>query len=395
MAKRLVVLGAGIGGLSVVKELQESGAVLDGIDVTLVDEDFEHFLGFTLPWVMRGWRSPDSVPIRPAPRALTGVTAVRARATGFDPEAKTVSLDDGSQLPYDALVVALGAKNAPHKVQGLQEAVDAGVAVHYYSALDASRAHEALTRFAGGRLVFLVASQPYRCPVAPYEGALLAADLLKELGTRGATEISVHTPEKQPMPSAGPHAGPRLVELLEENGVAFHPERAVEQVDHIARTVRFADGESVPFDLLVFVPPHEPAIGSGDGAGWIAVDRESMLTEHEGVWAVGDISAVVSPSGKPLPKAAIFAKNGGRTAARNVLRYFGKTEERDRLSGLGHCYVDVGAHESALGSGDFFALPHPGVVLEAPSAELHADKAAEEKEWRTRWEGGADAWHVA
>ncbi|MCV7323540.1 NAD(P)/FAD-dependent oxidoreductase, partial [Mycobacterium intracellulare subsp. chimaera] len=59
MTKKLVVLGAGIGGLTVIKELTESGVSLDDLDITVVDEDFSHFLGFTLPWVMRGWRNAD------------------------------------------------------------------------------------------------------------------------------------------------------------------------------------------------------------------------------------------------------------------------------------------------------------------------------------------------
>ena len=64
MNKNLVILGAGIGGLSVVNELSTSGVNLDGVDITVIDTDFSHFLGFTLPWVMRGWRDRDSVPIR-------------------------------------------------------------------------------------------------------------------------------------------------------------------------------------------------------------------------------------------------------------------------------------------------------------------------------------------
>ena len=63
--QQLVILGAGIGGLSVLKELADTGVSMADVDVTIVDEDFSHFLGFTLPWVMRGWRDEDSVPIRP------------------------------------------------------------------------------------------------------------------------------------------------------------------------------------------------------------------------------------------------------------------------------------------------------------------------------------------
>jgi sulfide:quinone oxidoreductase len=383
--KRIVILGAGIGGLSVVKELRESQAPLDDLDVVLVDQDFEHYLGFTLPWVMRGWRDEQSVPIRPTQESLGAVTTVQGKVSDVDPKDKTVTLDDGTQLGFDALVLALGAQNAPGEVPGLQEALDAGAAVHYYSTAEAGKAHSALRRFTSGKLVFLVASQPYRCPVAPYEGALLAADLLRENGTREAAEISVHTPEPQPMPSAGPHAGPQLVELLRENGIAFHPGRAVERVDHHAKTVRFAGGEAVPFDLLVFVPPHKPAI-SLDGDDWISVDHQSMRTGHAGVWAIGDICTVTSPSGKPLPKAAIFAKNGGKAVARDLLRHFGKTDEPGSLSGLGYCFIDTGGHESARGKGDFFALPHPGIVLEPSSMELHHEKVAEEQAWRAVWE---------
>ena len=67
-AKKLLILGAGVGGLSVIKEIAGFGsaaAILDKIDITIVDEDFSHFLGFTLPWVMRGWRAPDSVRAEP------------------------------------------------------------------------------------------------------------------------------------------------------------------------------------------------------------------------------------------------------------------------------------------------------------------------------------------
>ena len=75
MTKKLVILGAGIGGLTVIEELMESGVNLDDLDITVVDEDFSHFLGFTLPWVMRGWRKADSVPIRPSESTLAGSAA--------------------------------------------------------------------------------------------------------------------------------------------------------------------------------------------------------------------------------------------------------------------------------------------------------------------------------
>ncbi|MBY0389490.1 MAG: NAD(P)/FAD-dependent oxidoreductase [Mycobacterium pseudokansasii] len=385
MSKKLVIVGAGIGGLSVINEIRRSATPVTDLDITIIDEDFSHFLGFTLPWVMRGWRDEDSIPIRPTAEALSGITTITARVTGVDPDAKIVTLADNSEIGYDALVLAAGSRIAIEMIPGLPEAVDSGSAVHYYATAAAASAHRALSAFAGGKLVFLITSQPYRCPVAPYEGALLAADLLREKGTRAATQVAIYTPEQQPMPSAGPYAGPELVRLLNREGIDVYCEQTVERIDPDGRTIHFQDGQSVDFDLLVFIPPHQPAITLGQ-PGWIAVDSVTMQTPYSGIWAVGDITAITCPWGKPLPKAAIFAKNGAAAAATNVLNYLGQTDDSATLSGRGYCYIDTGARHSAMGSGDFFALPDPGIHLTPPSGELHHDKHDEERDWRAMWE---------
>jgi sulfide:quinone oxidoreductase len=385
MNKKLVVLGAGIGGLSVINEIRQSGLGVDDLDITLVDEDFSHFLGFTLPWVMRGWRSANSVPIRPSATALAGVRAITATVSDIDPVSRTVGLANGTDIGFDALVIATGARNSIDKIPGLRTAVDNRIAVHYYSIAAAAEANQALRDFTGGKLVFLVTSQPYRCPVAPYEGALLAADLLRHNGLRAGTQIEVYTPEKQPMPSAGPYAGPELVTLLNDNDIEFFGEHAAQRIDPDRRMIHFQNGSATEFDLLVFVPPHEPAL-TLDGPGWISVDTTTMQTQHPGIFAIGDTTAITSPSGRPLPKAAIFAKNGAKTAAINVLHYLGKTDTNAALSGKGYCYIDTGSGASAQGKGDFFTLPHPAIHLSSPSVELHHDKQDEERDWRALWQ---------
>jgi sulfide:quinone oxidoreductase len=191
MTKKLMILGAGIGGLSVITELHNCGASPDDVEITVVDTDFSHFLGFTLPWVMRGWRDIDSVPIHPSAASLDGLATVTGTVQNINPQARTVTLADGTDLAFDALIIATGARNNIDAIPGLSEAVDAGTAVHYYSAEAAERAHQALDAFTGGKLTFLVTTQPYRCPVAPYEGSLLAADLLRDNGNRHNTDIAV------------------------------------------------------------------------------------------------------------------------------------------------------------------------------------------------------------
>lgn len=390
MNKKLVILGAGVGGLSSIRELAETGVPLDDVDITIVDEDFSHFLGFTLPWVMRGWRDQDSVPIRPSADAFTGVRTAMGSVRNIDPTTRTVSLADSTEIPFDALLIATGARNAIDKIPGLPDAVKAGMAVHYYSTEAAVAANQALSGFSGGKLVFLVTSQPYRCPVAPYEGAMLAADLLRDRGIRDAAKITVYSPEKQPMPAAGPYAGLELIDLLKDNDIEYFGEHAVQRIDPGSRVLHFANGSIVGFDLLVFVPPHEPAV-TLDGPGWIDVDTTTMETKYPGIFAIGDTTTVTSPSGRSVPKAAVFARNGAKAAATNILRYLGKTNADAALSGEGYCYLDTGGGASAQGKGDFFTLPHPAIHLTAPSVELHHDKQTEERDWRALWERDASS----
>lgn len=385
MTSRVVILGAGIGGLSVIKELRASGVALDDLEITVVSESFDHYLGFTLPWVMRGWRDETSVPIRPAGESLAAIATVTGSVRHIDTEARVVMLADGTAVPFDALVIATGARNAVEKIPGLGTAVRNGSAVHYYAADAAADAHRALRDFTGGKLAFLIASLPYRCPVAPYEGTLLAADLLTEAGVRDATEIAIYTPEQHPMPSAGPYAGPELVNMLRGNGIGFHGERQVIEVDPDRRVIVFADGSTADFDLLMFIPPHEPALRLG-GADWIAVDPVTMATDHPGIWAIGDTTVITSSSGHPLPKAAAFARNGAAAAAQSLLHHLGKAGQSGRLSGRGHCYIDTGSRQSTRGLGDFFAQPHPDIRLNEPSPEMYRSKQQEEQDWRALWE---------
>lgn len=104
-----------------------------------------------------------------------------------------------------------------------------------------------------------------------------------------------------------------------------------------------------------------------------------METGYPGIFAIGDTTTVTSPSGRSVPKAAVFAKNGAKAAAANVLRYLGKTDAGAALSGEGYCYLDTGGGASAQGKGDFFSLPHPAIHLTAPSV----------RDWRALWEGDA------
>lgn len=388
MGRNILVLGGGVGGLSTVRALREHLSSSDKI--TLVDRTGIHVQGLSLLWLLRGWRQPDKVTVTGIRKALGDTELVRAEVSHIDLDDRRVYTTDGL-LSYDALVVALGAELNIGGVPGLAEAVSTGAAVHYYTPAAAVNAHRQLRRMQSGRVVLLVSSLPYKCPGAPYEGAMLVADLLTETGHRDGVEVQMYSPEPLPMPVAGPVVGAGVVSMLAEAGIDFHPGKQVEAIDPAANKILFADGEHVAFDLLVFIPPHRaPGAVAGLGLspqGWIPVDAHTLASAAPGMWALGDNASITLVNGKPLPKAAVFAKGQSVAVASGVARHLGYDVPEARFSGFGHCYLEVGGHRAARGEGDFYADGGPVVTLAWPSEELHHEKEQEEASWLMQWNG--------
>ena len=386
MAKTVVVLGAGVGGLSTAATLR--GLLPEDDKIVLVDRDFDGELGLSLLWVLRGWRSPDQVKVKPTTASLPGVEMVTSGVETIDTDSKTVVTSDGP-LTYDALVIALGAALNTAAVPGLQEALDAGVAGQFYTLDGAAKLHQQIESLQSGRIVVLVAGVPFKCPAAPFEAAMLIADQLGDKHASGQVSVDTYTPDPLPMPVAGPDVGKALVGMLQGKNIGFHGEKAVSGVDVAGQTLMFADGSAEAFDLLAVVPPHAPtaaAKSTGLGpAGWIPVDPQTLAAKADGVWAIGDTTALLLANGKPLPKAAVFAEGEAEVVAHGVARHLGYDVPAKTFNGDGSCYVEIGGNQAAKGVGNFFTDPAPTVTLHEPSGEYHQEKVAQEADWLARW----------
>jgi sulfide:quinone oxidoreductase len=384
VANTVVVLGAGVGGLTTATRLRE--LLPDQDEIVLVDRSFDGVLGLSLLWVLRGWRTPEQIRVRP--RTLPGIEMRTAEIVSIDLDSRVVQTDQGPQ-PYDALVIALGAALNPGKVPGFAGAVDAGIAGEFYTLDGAARLNEQLSNVDAGRVAVVVAGVPFKCPAAPFEGAFLIADLFRERGVREAVTVDTFTPDPLPMPVAGPDVGKALVAMMEHQQIGFHPGMTIEQVDVAGKQLQFAGGAREPFDFLVVVPPHQPppaVVTTGLGPnGWVPVDPRTLATTAEGVWAIGDASVIMLPNSKPLPKAAVFAEAEADVVANGVARHFGYDAPEPFFPGEGSCFVEVGGHQAAKGAGNFLDPPAPSVTLHEPSTAYHEEKQAEERAWLARW----------
>ena len=381
MSRTVLVLGAGIGGIVAAETLRKLLPASDRVIV--VDRAGQHFFPPSLLWLMVGERNPEEFS-RPLNRLLRrGIEFRQGSVTRIDPAQREVEID-GQALRADALVIALGAEYAPETIPGLAEA---GRCI--YTMEGAAAIRDALARFSGGRIVILTAAPQYKCPAAPYETALLVDDYLHKRGLRGKTTIEFFAAEPRPMFVAGPELGAAVRGMIEARGVAYHPEHQVKEVDAAKRRIVFTNGAATEFDLLFYVPPHRaPAVvreaGLTNESGWVPVDRHTLQTKFENVFALGDITTIPLKMGRPLPKAGVFAHGQAEVVAHNIAHaWTGKGAPR-QFAGEGMCFIETGSGRAGIGKGNFYAEPTPQVEMRGPNRFWHMGKILYEKHWLYR-----------
>ncbi len=377
----VVILGGGSGGVVAAHDLARHR---NGHRIVLVERQPLYGFAPSFLWVMSGARRPEQVTVDLRRLARRGVALTQAEVRAIDVGAGSVETSTGS-IPYDRLVVALGAELAPDALPGFAEA-----AHNVYALEGAVSAGRALEQFEGGRVVVLVSRLPYKCPAAPYETALLAEALLRRRGVRAGSTVDVYTPEPFPMPTAGPVLGEALRRILEQRRIGFYPGQSVERIEPVARELVLTGGVRVGYDLLLGVPPHRAAApvresGLAAESGFIPVDRSTLATNADGVFAIGDITTIPLAGGKFLPKAGVFAHGQAKVVARRLAAELAGRAPSDAFDGKGACFVEMGDGVAAYATGDFYADEAPQVTLRRPGRHWHLAKVAFEKYWLRRW----------
>lgn len=375
----IVVLGGGVGGQVAATRLKER--LGSRARVLVIERAPTYVFSPSLLWLMVGQRRPESITKGFAKLTGRGIEMMQATVSSIDTERSEVQTESGA-VGYDYLVIALGAEHDPSLLPGAAEHTH-----HPYDLASAVRLRDALTTFGGGRVVVSIASMPYRCPAAPYETAMLIDGYLRERGLRDRSTIEMYTPEPLPMPVAGAYVGHSVAAELASRSIAFHPRSAPSFVEADAMTI---NGERVPYDLAVVIPPHRPPAVVADtgltgASGWIAVDRASLRTRAGNVYAIGDVTGIPLENGLMLPKAGVFAHGEAEVVAENIARRIDGNLSEATFDGHGTCFLEVGGGKAGMARGDFFASPNPSVALQRPGRVWHLGKVGFEQYWLRRW----------
>ncbi|MGB8644889.1 MAG: FAD-dependent oxidoreductase [Anaerolineae bacterium] len=374
MALRVLVLGAGFGGLELSTLLSQ--ALGEQLDLVLIDKNDAFVFGFSKLDLMFGRKTSDAVRLPYRAIVKPGVRFCQETITNIDPQARRVTTSSGT-YEADVLVIALGAEYDLAATPGLVEGGN-----EFYSVAGAMRLRDVIPTFTQGQAIIGVTSTPFKCPPAPSEATLLLHDHLVARGVRNACEISLVMPFGIPIPPS-PETSQALLATFRERGITFIPDRLVQALDPARRVAILDDQSELPYDLFLGVPKHcVPEVVAASGMtedGWIPVDTKTLKTRFPNVYAVGDVTSVGTP------KAGVFAEEAARTVAAEIIAQV-RGGEAAAYRGVGTCYVEFGGERVGRVDVEFLAGPPTGSFME-PSLALVQEKQHFGSSRRTRWFG--------
>jgi sulfide:quinone oxidoreductase len=382
MPQRIVIVGGGVGG-TIVANIVARALYADQAEITVIDTTGQH--AYMPGWLYLPFNGSEGLELSHDERTLLNrhVTLVLGQVTTVDPTnreltiqhapgAQTIAALGGvteAKLPYDYLVLGTGARLAPQDLPGLVDG--AGRWHHFYNLEGALNLRAALHNFEGGRIVLAIGGIPYRCPPAPLEFMFLLEEWLHHRGLRAKTELHYLYPLNRvfPIESVADVATP----LLEQRGIQYTTFFNADSVDTEHKVIRSLEGEEVPYDLLVVIPPHRGAqviedSGLGDPQGWIPTHRDTLeVKDRQGIYALGDATDL------PVSKSGSAAHFEAKVIAHRLIaavRGEQPDPKRAVYDGEVMCFLETGHNQATQLVFNYEHPPHPP----RPSLYYHMEK---------------------
>jgi len=319
---RVLILGAGFGGLTAAKALR------DHAEVTIVDRhNFQTFLPL-LYQVASAGLAADHVahPVRGALRK-SGAQFRMGSPLSIDHTNKTVKIDSSEVLPFDHLIIAMGSATADFGVKGVNEFALGMKSVHEALAIRAEvmRRFEDLCRFQDAThfTIAVVGGGPTGVEMAGAFAELIRGPL-KNDQAQAAANMKVILIEAGPrlLPSFSPSLSARTKKDLEKLDVQVMLNTAVEEVTNSSINIKGA--AAIPAQITIWAAgvrgePTASALNLPLISTRVDVDQTLQVKNYPHIWAIGDISGFKTSDGKFLPMVAPVALQQGRFVAKQIM----------------------------------------------------------------------------
>ena len=356
---RILILGGGVGGTLtanlLIKKLRRQVKAGE-VTITVVDQTGKHTYQPGFMYIAMGGERAEKLQ-RPERGLLDPrVTLVVGEVERVDELSRTVHLSDGERLAYDHLVLATGSRIVPEDIEHFTKE-----AHHFYTADAALELRHALDGFTGGRIVIGIAGMPYKCPPAPLEVAFLVEAELRERHLRDQSELHFCSPIGRAFTIES--VSEMVTPILDQKGIELHTFFNVETIDAERHVVQSLEGEELPYDLLILVPPHkgqqflmDSGLAPAPG-GWLPTDRATLqVGGRPNVYALGDATDL------PLSKAGSTAHFEAPVVTERIVAAIeGRQVDLKRGDYLGKvmCFFEIGDGKGTLLQFDYEHPPRP------------------------------------
>ncbi len=336
--KRVVIIGAGFGGLRTAKELARSD-----LDVILVDRNNYHRFQPLLYQVATAGLEPNEIvhPVRNIFKKDKNVHFLLGVVQEVDRPRRRIILEDGSDVPYDYLVIAAGAATNYFGIDGAAEhaypmkGVSEALQLRNHMLRQFERAERTAGAQSEGALTFVVVGGGATGVEMAGQMAELFQRVLKE-DYRNVDTSTARVVLLEMMPDLlAPYEEPLrdyARRALKARGVDVRTETTVERVE--AGAVILEGGERIPAQTLIWAAgikadPLADAVGTEQTKGGRLVVRPDLsLPGHPEIFAIGDIAGGLDDAGNPYPQLATVAIQQGRHVGRQIKRlHSGKNAE--------------------------------------------------------------------
>ena len=327
---KVVIIGGGFGGLQAAKELAN-----EAVEVALIDRKNHHTFQPLLYQVATAVLSPGEIasPIRRILHRAKNVEVILGEAIGFDLDKNLVKLYDGSQVSFDYLIVAAGARHSyfghdewEEEAPGLKTIEDAvEIRRRVLLAFELAEREAYLTGIKPHLSFAVIGGGPTGVEMAGAIAGIARQALAQDfnlIDTRRAL-VMLFEGSDRILNTFAPDLSAKAKIDLEGLGVEVYLNSFVTEVQ--PGQIKVAD-KWIPSDVTVWATgvaasPLGKQLGAEtDRAGRVPVNPDLTVPNHENVFVIGDMAALKQADGKPVPGVAPAAMQMAENAAANILR---------------------------------------------------------------------------
>lgn len=368
MAK-IVIVGAGIGGIPMALEMKENARKEDEV-VVIADTPTFHFVPSN-PWVAVNWRKPEDIKVELAPMFKNKkIGFIQQKVTRFHPDNNQVELADGSQVDYDYLVIATGPKLAFDEVPGLGPNGHTQSVCHVDHAGEAGEFWDKFVEEPGP--IVIGAAQGASCFGPAYEYMLIAESDLRKRKIRDKVKMTYVTSEPYighlGLGGVGDTKGLLESELRDKsinwicNAKIDKIEAGMMYVTEVDENGQEKKKHELPFKHSMILPAFKgvDALFGIDKLvnprGFVIVDEHQRNPAYKNIYSVGVCIAIPPVEQTPVPtgtpKTGYMIESMVTATAHNIRAELDGKEPAEKGSWNALCLADFGSTGVA-----FLAIP--------------------------------------